>query len=75
MEGQHFRKTGNLVSLSEQNLIDCVSENHGCNAGRPHRAFDYARIHGVDTEESYPYEEKVSASTTQYSTKQGTAKS
>ncbi|CAG0892787.1 unnamed protein product [Darwinula stevensoni] len=60
VEGLHFRKTGNLVSLSEQNLIDCSKNfNHGCSGGWMQLAFQYIRDKdGIDTEESYPYEGK-----------------
>ncbi|TRY63079.1 hypothetical protein TCAL_11586 [Tigriopus californicus] len=60
LEGQIFRKTGKLVSLSEQQLVDCTKSpkyhNMGCDGGLPNAAYRYIRdVGGIESEELYPY--------------------
>jgi C1A family cysteine protease len=41
VEGAHAIKTGKLISLAEQQLVDCDLKSHGCEGGWQYAAFMY----------------------------------
>ncbi|KAI8119989.1 Cathepsin L [Lucilia cuprina] len=63
LEGHLFRRTGLLIPLSEQNLVDCAEDygSMGCDGGFQEYGFEYIRDHGVSLEAKYPYTEMENA--------------
>ncbi|KAL6283352.1 hypothetical protein ACE6H2_014281 [Prunus campanulata] len=59
VEGLNYVKTGNLISLSEQELIDCGTSTkvNGCRGGYADKALEYIIQHNrtLATEDGYPY--------------------
>mmetsp|Transcript_52725 Transcript_52725/g.94628 ORF Transcript_52725/g.94628 Transcript_52725/m.94628 type:complete len:451 (-) Transcript_52725:90-1442(-) len=58
IEGAGFVTTGKLVSLSEQELVDCDhNDDHGCQGGLPANAFQdmIKKNLGLELEKAYPY--------------------
>eukprot|EP00041_Stephanoeca_diplocostata_P016110 m.313737 g.313737 ORF g.313737 m.313737 type:complete len:543 (-) comp20259_c1_seq1:527-2155(-) len=59
LEGHYFLATGQLRSLSEQQLVDCAGAlgNSGCEGGQMTLAFEYIKQNGgIDSEDDYTYD-------------------
>ena len=56
VEGINKIVSGNLISLSEQQLVDCNTRNSGCKGGDLRVALEYViKNGGIQTEKDYPY--------------------
>merc|ERR1740121_2746529 len=55
LEGAWKIAEGKLVSLSEQQLVDCDKGDSGCGGGLMDRGFAYAEMNSMCTEDSYEY--------------------
>ena len=56
IEGRWAIKTGDLISLSEQELVDCDKEDYGCDGGLSYQAYaEVMRLGGLVKESDYKY--------------------
>jgi len=55
VEGNHKIASGTLLKLSESQLVDCDTNDSGCNGGYEPRAMAYLQTHPQELESDYPY--------------------
>ena len=72
MEGAHFIATGELLSLSEENLVACAHNgNLGCMGGMMDRAFTWTESNPLETETDYPYNGWLGSTNCKYDSTKG----
>merc|ERR1712121_92700 len=59
MEGAWKAAGNSLTSLSDQELVDCVTADYGCNGGLPSDGVEWATKHGLASESNYPYKARA----------------
>lgn len=69
MESAHAIATGNLIDLSEQQLVDCQTACNGCNGGSHTKGQIYAETYPMMLLKDYPY--KASQGSCKYSSTKG----
>jgi C1A family cysteine protease len=57
IEGAYFLKTGNLIKLSKQQLVDCswAYRNSACDGGYMTNCYEYLMTTKLMSEDEYPY--------------------
>ena len=57
MEGAYAIASGNLISMSPQQILDCSSNygNEGCNGGLMDNSFSYLKSAKLESWNAYPY--------------------
>lgn len=55
LETVYKMKKGVLPVLSEQDLVDCSSQNYGCDGGWYDTAWDQIKLRGIAANSTYPY--------------------
>jgi len=55
IEGHHQIQSGKLISLAEQELVDCDTKCYGCNGGLQYYAMRYVHSYGQVLESDYTY--------------------
>ena len=57
-ENAHYRAAGELLTLSEEQLVHCDTKSHGCHGGWHFWAWDYLKTTPQVLETQYPYTAK-----------------
>ena len=56
IESRYAMKNKKFATFSEQQIVDCSTQNHGCNGGWPEKALNYVYQNGgIDYSSNYPY--------------------